>query len=182
MKNIKALAAVFAVILFCSFAADWVDFVSKEGRFKVKMPKQPVHSTQSVSVKPPIKMHQFIYDATKYKDENLTYLVMYCDYPSDQVNSDFRDEIVDTIMKGSLEGAAKEMEGKLLSLTRNDYKEFPGRRAKYDIQNGQGICYMNEYLIHNRMYLLMALCEPKADSNASLARFFNSFEITGLKK
>jgi hypothetical protein len=182
MKNIKALVALLIVVIFCSFAADWVDFTSKEGRFKIKFPRQPVPSTQTVNSKPPLKMHLFLYDAAKYKDENLTYYVMYCDYSSSEVNSDFREELVDTILKGALNGGAESMGGKLISLTKNDYQEFPGRSAKYSVLDGQGYCYMNVYLVHSRMYLLLAMCDPKNDNNASLTKFFNSFTVTGLKK
>lgn len=179
MKYLKILSAAFAVVLFCSFAAEWIMVNSSEGRFKLKFPRQPTPSTQTTTVNhKPIKVHAFMYDASKYKDDNMVYYIMYCDYPKDLVNSDFRDEIVDTIFNGSLNGAAANMGGKLVSISKNNYKEFPGRSAKFDISNGEGFCYMNEYLVHSRMYLLMCVCDSKKDNNADMQKFFSSFEIT----
>lgn len=179
MKNIHLLFVPLLAVLLCSFApSDWVDFTSKEGRFKIKFPKQPAPSTQNVGdSKMPIKMHVFLYDASKYKDENLAYYVMYCDYPKDMVNSDFRDEIIDTIFKSSIEAAAANMNGTVVSINKNDYKEFPGRNSKFNFMDGQGVCYMKIFLIHSRMYILMAICEPKNDNNQSMDKFFNSFAL-----
>lgn len=169
MKYTKLLFSIATIMLLCSFAADWVPFSSKEGRFKAQFPRQPAHSTQATSAAgKPLKMQVFMYDAKLYKDDNLLYYVMYCDFPKDMVNSDFRDEIVDTILNSCLTSAAATMGGKLVSLSKTTYGEFPGRTAKYDVSNGTGTCYMNVYLVHSRMYLLACVCEPKNDNNASM--------------
>ena len=184
MKKIHLLFIPLLALLLVSFApADWVDFSSKEGRFKIKFPRQPAPSTQNVGdAKVPIKMHVFLYDASKYKDENLAYYVMYCDYPKDLVNSDFREEIIDTIFKSSIEGAAKNMNGTVVSITNNDhYKDYPGRDSKYTCMDGQGVCYMKIFLVHNRMYILMSICDPKNDNNPSMAKFFSSFTLLDSK-
>lgn len=179
MKNIKPLLAICIVILFCSFAvADWVNLQSKEGRFTMKFPRQPTLQTQNLDNEAfPIKMYMFVYDATKYKDDNIVYLAMYCDYPDTLVNSDFRDEIVDTILNGSINGMANTMDGKITSAEKINYKGFPGKKIKLSLKDGQGYAYVKIYLVHNRMYMMEVACEPNNDHNASINKFFDSFAL-----
>ena len=179
MKYIKVILPVCLVIFLSSFAAtEWVNFQSKEGRFSLKFPRQPVTESQTADRSGVhINMHMFIYDASKFKDDNAVYLAMYCDYPDTLVNSDFKDEIVDTIMKGSLQGMAESMDGKILSMVKSNYHDFPGRLVKMNLKSGEGYAYVKMYLVHNRMYMLEVLCDPKNDHNASIDKYFDSFAL-----
>lgn len=180
MKNAKVLLALFVIVLCCSFAAgDWIDFQSAAGRFKMKFPKQPAPSTQKTQTGGvPIVIHMFVYDATKYKDDNEIYLAMYCDYPKDLVNSEFRDEIVDTILKASINGMAENMKGEVRSMENTTYKDYPGKKVKLFMKEENGYAYVRMYLVHNRMYMMEVLCDPKNDNNASIDKFFSSFSCT----
>ena len=113
MKNRKLLLALLVIVLFSSFAVgDWVDVHSKEGRFTMKFPRQPLESIQDMDeATVPLKLHMFVYDASKYKDDNMAYYVMYSDFPDTLVNSDFRDELLDTFFKHSIDGAARNIKG-----------------------------------------------------------------------
>lgn len=175
--------AVLAIVILCSFApAEWVKFQSTAGKFTLMFPKQPTPSTEKVSSGPlPITIHMFMYDASKYKDDNQVYLAMYCDYPDTLVNSDFKDELVDTILNGSINGMATNMSAEVLSNEKTSYKEFPGKNVKMNVQSGAGYAYVKVFLVHNRMYMLEVLCESSADHNASIDKFFNSFVITDTK-
>jgi len=183
MRKLTGLLAISVVVLLSSFAAtDWVNFQSKEGKFTIKFPRQPVAASQKVDNEVfRIKLYTFVYDATKYKDDNEVYLTMYCDYPDTLVNSDFREEIVDTILKGSIDGMAGNMNGTIMSIDNINYKDFPGKKVKMDLKGGQGFAYVRIYLVHNRMYMLEVLCDPKKDHNASIDKFFDSFVITDTK-
>jgi hypothetical protein len=179
MKNTRLILAVCIVIVLCSFAApDWVDLKSAAGRFSMKFPRQPTPQTQDVNTgNLHLKLHMHVYDASKYKDDNLAYVVMYCDYPSDMVNSDFRDEIVDTIIYGGINSMAESMEGKIISIEKSNYKDFPGKRARVDVKKGEGYAYVKIYLVHSRMYLMEVVCDTKNDHNASIEKFFDSFVL-----
>ena len=184
MKSRKPLLALLIIILLSSFApGDWVDVQNKEGQFKMKFPRQPTESTQDIEeASLPLKMHIFLYDASKYKDENMAYYIMYSDYPDTLVNSDFKDELLDTFFKNSIDGGAKNMNGTVVSVTKVNYKDFPGRLAKMSFMDGQGLCYMKIFLVHSRIYILMTLCEPLKDKNPSMDKFFNSFVLLDDKK
>ena len=184
MRYLKPIAATLIVVLLCSFAAgDWIDVTSKEGNFKMKFPRQPVESTQDLEESQlPLKMHIFLYDASKYKDDNMAYYIMYSDYPDTLVNSDFKDELLDTFFKNSIDGGAKNMNGTVVSVTKVNYKDYPGRLAKMSFGDGQGFCYMKIFLVHSRIYILMSLCETLKDKNTSMDKFFDSFALINDKK
>lgn len=183
MKNTRLILAVCLVITLCSFLApDWVDLNSSAGRFSMKFPRQPAPQTQDINTgSMHLKLHMFVYDASKYKDDNLAYVAMYCDYPSDMVNSEFRDEIVDTILNGGISSMAESMDGKIVSIEKSNYKDFPGKKARVDLKKGEGYAYVKIYLVHSRMYLMEVVGEPKNDHNASIDKFFDSFMLVDSK-
>ena len=74
------------------------------------------------------------------------------------------------------------MNGTVVSVTKVNYKDFPGRLAKMSFMDGQGLCYMKILLVHSRIYILMTLCEPLKDKNPSMDKFFNSFVLLDEKK
>ena len=181
MKQIKPVALILTLLILCGFtarAADWTEFSSKVGNFKMKFPGHPEETIQDVQVGDvSLKLHLFIYDASNDSGDNLTYYVMYCDYPKTMINSDLSSEILDTFLKNSIEGGAKSMNGKIVSITKENFKGFPGRKVKINIMDGQGIGYQKVCLVHNRAYFSMVLCESQKDNNPSIEQFLNSFEL-----
>ena len=183
MKNFRPILAICTIIIiFCSFTAtEWVDLKSPDGKFAMKFPRKPTPQSQVVKDGPHITLHMYVYDASKYKDDNLGYVMMYCDYPKDMVSSDFRDEIVDTILNGSISGMAENMQGKIISTEKAGYKDYPGKKVKLSVQDGKGFAYVKIYLIGSRMYMFEVMCEPKTDHNASIDKFFDSFTLIDSK-
>ncbi len=182
-KTLFLLVPAFA-LLFCSFIpADWVAFQNTEGKFKMLFPRQPVKSVQDLSESGfDLKMNIFLYDASKYKDDNEAYLIMFCDYPDTLISSEFKDEILDSFFSKGIEGAAKNMQGTVTSMQKITYKEFPGRKVKISFMEGKGIGYMIMYLVNSRAYILEVVCEPLKDKNASIDKFLNSFALVDNKK
>jgi hypothetical protein len=179
MKYTIKLLSVCLIALLCSFAADWMTVQNKPGKFKVLFPRAPEESEQTVNTAMgPLKLKLFMYDVGKYKDENAIYGLMYSDYPDSLVNSDFKDEILDNFFNKGIEGAARNIKGTILSQKVISLKGYPGRQARVSFADGQGIMNLKMYLVKSRSYFLEVGYEKDKEGNASIDKFFNSFELT----
>jgi hypothetical protein len=179
MKPLK-LSLIALVVLLCSFVpADWIPVESHAGKFKVLFPRKAEESNEPIQKSGfNLVMHMYSYDVGKYKDDNVLYMAMYCDYPDTLVDSDFKDEIIDTLFSTSIAGMINKLDGKMKYSERVKLNEFPGRKVKSTVKTDQGLAYIRLYLVHSRMYILMVMCETPKEDNASIERFFNSFQLT----
>lgn len=182
MKQLKILIAICLVPLCVFAASEWVSFESAAGRFKTLFPRTPKNTDAPVNTADfSLIMHAFVFDASKYKDDNAMYMTAYCDYPDTLVSSDFKDELVDEVFKGAVDRMAGRLGGEMVSVDRIAYKGYPGRNVKATVKDNQGFAYVRVYLVRSRLYILMVMCETPKEDNPSINRFFNSFEITDLK-
>jgi hypothetical protein len=180
----SAMQKIYVLFLLLSlsisgFATEWVNFEHKDGGFKILFPKQPTSTEQEVSSeKGTINMKIFIYDASKYKDDNEMYFIAYFDQADLAVNSDMDDASVDRLLHNSLEGAAKNMSGEILSEKVVMSKGYRGREGKIQLTTqGNYVIIMRVYLVGSKMYLLQVASEAGKVGNASAEKFFSSFEI-----
>jgi len=178
MKQIRNVIAGITILLFTmSFKnmGDWYLFDSKE--FSIEFPKKPTASTQNVnSAIGELKMDMFMYDASNGGDDNVLYGLVTSVYPDSLVNSD-KTEILSTFFRNSIDGAVKNVQGKLLTEKTIEINGFPGREIKVDYQNGLAIIKMRMYLVHNKMIFLQTITETAKDDNASALKFHNSFKL-----
>lgn len=73
--------------------------------------------------------------------------------------------------------AVHDVQGRVISMEKSHYKEYPGRHVKIDHNNGEEIVNMKIYLVKSRVYFLEVRCKPDKEKNPSIGTFFNSFEI-----
>lgn len=181
MKRMKLLLPVLLIITLCSFAAaDWVVIQKKDAGFKISFPKNPEESNQDMPTDiGKITMHTLMYNITDGTDENMTYGLIYMDYPADVINSDLKQDQLDLLFKSSIDGGAKNIEGKVVSIKNVTYKGYPGRLAK--ISFSEGILNMKMYLVKNRMYIMESGSVAGKDNNKSTDKFFGSFELLTAK-
>lgn len=185
MKKLLFYPSLLIIMLFCSFApAEWVKIQSKEGRYSILFPNKPTESEQSVETEiGAMQLKVMMYEVGKFKDDNAVYGIIYADYPDTLIHSDFKDEIIDAFFENSINGAAKNMKGTVLSEKKVAYKNYPGRHAVVSFMEGEGIMHLQIFLVKNRGYILEVGCETKKDNNPAIDKFFQSFVLEeGQKK
>ena len=117
-----------------------------------------------------------MYDASAAKDDNLIYLACYIDYP-DSYKSFSADEM-DVVLNSAVDGAVKNVQGKLLSKKNISKNGAPGKDFMIDFQDGSDIIHSQAYLVKNRMYLVETIYATANKGNKSDERFMNSFNFT----
>jgi len=179
-KNIYKLSFAFLLaIVTMAFAQaqSWTKYQSAEMKFGMLFPKSPAASEQSTpTALGNLTLHILLADMSQDPSaSNMLYMVNYSAFP-DSVSSDRKDKL-DAFFDGSVNGMAKNVNGKLLSSKNIEYKSFPGREVKVEIQGG--IITAREFLIHNRLYIMMVISATGKDTNTDVTKFFDSFESEG---
>lgn len=157
---------------------DWVIIKSKAEGYQVAFPGQPVEENESVdSELGKLKMNMLTYEVTdEATDKNLVYLFNYTDYPEGKL--DYSDSaMVESILDGAVNGAAKNVEGKIISVTPLTYKEHAGKEVRIDFKDGMAVIAIRCYLVKNRIYLLEVIALTENDKNENQSKFLNSFEL-----
>lgn len=178
MRKISfALMGLMTFVLTTSFVlqADW--FLLDDPSYSILFPKKPEVQIQNVnSAAGELKMFINMYDGSKDNDENFLYGIITTDYPDSLINSDKKEKL-DDFFKASVDGAVKNVQGKLLSQKVIELNGFPGREVRVDFQNGLAIIMMRSYLVHNKMFILQTITETKKEGNASALKFYDSFKL-----
>ena len=151
--------------------------------FRTEFPGEPQETAQNLNTDVgAVTMFVFQYDATNIPNsENLVYMINVTDYPDSSVNSDKAD-ILPGFYKGAIEGANKNVQGQIESENDIHLGEYPGKEFKISLQQGLATIHSRMFLVKNRLYLILVICETKNDNNITMTRFFNAFELMNIKK
>ncbi len=178
MKIISALVGtvLLTVILSFSFTDDWV--LVENSNFRILFPQKPQEQTQKVNTAlGTLYMETYIYQVPdNQKDDNIMYLFAQTVYPDTTINSDKKD-LIDKFFRGSVDGAVKNVQGKLLSETVIQLNGYPGRKIRIDFRDGLAVISMCSYLVKNKLYMTETITETKNDHNKSIDKFFSSFGL-----
>lgn len=179
-KNIYrlSLSCILAIVtLSFAKAQEWTKYKSAEMNFSILFPKSPAESEQSTpTALGNMTLHILMADLSQDASaSNMLYMVNYTAFP-DSVSSDHKDKM-DAFFEGSINGMVKNVNGTLASSKNIDYKSFPGREIKVEIQGG--VITAREILIHNKLYIVMVISATGKDDNADVKKFFDSFESEG---
>jgi hypothetical protein len=170
------LAPIAITSLLCSEARaeqDWTTFTSKEGRFSIEMPGQPVKTeTHQKSFVGTVTNH--IFTAESGKD---TFTVDYSDIP--HVALHFAGP--DTIYKHAKGALLKQTFSKEVSYTDVTVSGVKGKKLVYDTPPVQGHPKMRGdailVLVGARLYVIDGVVrETEADANSQ--RFLSSVKVT----
>jgi hypothetical protein len=148
--------------------APWSEYRSDKGNFKVLLPDQPKEqiSTQQTAageVKTTINM---------VEAGDVAVGVGYNDLPPDAV----RDQDSTVLLENGRDGAVKNINGKLISDKLVALGAYPGLEFSAEVQ--QDYRYLARiYLIKDRLYQLVFLAPQDQIDDATVARFFDSFEL-----
>jgi len=179
MKKINALLSAFILsTLIMSFvhADDWVLF--EDGYCKILFPKTPDDQTENTNTAiGALTMHIHMYQVPDgAMDDNFLYGVIETEYPDSVINSN-KKELLDKFFRNSIDGAVKNVNGKLLTETKIQLDGFPGREFRIDFKDGLAVITMRAYLAGNIMYFLQTITPTKKDHNKSIGRFMDSFVL-----
>jgi hypothetical protein len=179
MKKVKTLIGILLVLVLTAgfaYQTDW--FLLKSDGFQAEFPVEPVSQPQVVNSEiGELKVNLFMYDASQGgTDSNLVYLIGSTEFPDSIVNSNMT-ESVPNFFRGSIDGAVKNVNGKILSETVIEINGYPGREIKVDFMEGQAVIIMRFYLVRNKLLMIEVMTEISKVPNKSSDRFFNSFKL-----
>ncbi|HSZ72288.1 MAG TPA: hypothetical protein VK750_06390 [Cytophagaceae bacterium] len=184
MKNLKSTTFILTTLslaLCLSFvqADKWVLVHSKKYNYKIEFPKKPKEQTQSLdSELGKLQLNMFVYDASEVKGEdNLYYLCNCTEYPGTAVSS-ANKEALEGFYRGGIDGAVKNVKGKLLTEKTITIDGYEGREATIDYQEGLAVITMRMLLVENRMYLVQTITETSKLPNESVSKFMESFQLS----
>jgi hypothetical protein len=174
------LIGLLTVLVFSNFMTinDWFVLEAKQYGYKIEFPEKPTEKPQRLnSTIGELKLNMFIHDASKGgKDDNLMYMVNCTEYPDSTVNSE-KIENIDVFYRGAIDGAVKNVHGKLLSEMKIELDKHEGREIKVDFKDGLAVIRMRMFLVKNRVYMIQTITETSKDFNKSTTRFMDSFRF-----
>ena len=167
------LALILGVLPLGAQQAGWAPFSSPEGRFSVRLPEPPQHSTEPTSdprVSSALTSHTFMsIDGRRY------YIVAYVDYPAS-----FKGD-TDSELTASRETFVKKINGKLLGSKRIEYRRgddvLPAEEFTATETDSE---YTVLTIIDGERPYQVVAGIPKdeaADAAADVKQFFASFKI-----
>lgn len=180
MKKTRFVSLCLIVTAFFAMsfviAEDW--YLQETKNCKIYFPRKPEYQNQKLaSAIGELSLEIYMYQSEDPKDDNLVYGLVETAYPDSTISSEVNESTLDAFWKGAVEGAVKNVQGKLISETPMDYKGFPGRELKVDYKDGVAIITMRMYLVKNRIYALQTITDPAHDNNAASKKFMSSFEL-----
>ncbi|WP_196889905.1 hypothetical protein [Aureivirga sp. CE67] len=181
MKN-KLLKLSFIpviALLFMSFVIqeDWFHYTSEKFGYEVDFPQKPLEQNTTLNTEiGPLEMNYSMVQETDLNADNMVYMVNYTVYPSDKISSDNK-EMIDGFLRGAVDGAVRNVGGKLLTEKELSYKGYPGREITIDFQNGTAVIRMRVYLVNNVNYILQTISKAGKADNPNANKFMNSFEL-----
>jgi hypothetical protein len=170
---------VLAALLLLAFvpavvAEEWKETRSKEGRFKVKFPGDPVKQQQQVPTQlGNLTMHTF---AVETDGGSQAFMVMYNDYPADQIKNSNTDDLLKACKGGVLSSSnGKVKKDRNITLSGNPGMEFTfsGDSGGRPIE-----CAWRIFLVKNRLYQVAILRFNNAPAEDDVKKFFESFAFT----
>ncbi|MGI9530462.1 hypothetical protein [Lutimonas sp.] len=180
-KNYPSLTLILIALLFSTgfiATSEWVLVKNEAQGYQIEFPKEPKKRVQTVNTEAgPIDMHINMLDlSAKENDSNLIYLSSYAQYPDSIIHSDQREQLKG-FFRETIEGLVGSIDGKMLNEREITIDGFKGKEVKINFQDGMAIIRIRVYLVKNQVYMLQVVTKTENDSNESIARFMNSFDL-----
>lgn len=175
----KILSAFFVfTFLFSEFATGqekWFSYSTEY--FSIDFPKKPDTSFQVVKSEiGDLRMDVCMYEPVKDSDANYVYSVLTTTYPDSVINSDKKD-LLEDFFRNAVDGAVKNVQGKLLTEKEISLEGYPGRECRIDFQQGLAVIKMRAFLVKNRMYIVQTITDPAKEMNPAAEQFHHSFRV-----
>lgn len=170
------LFLLFLPFLFIS-QDPWQAFSSPVGRFEIQVPGAFTEKSDTVATEVGKLVYKtYFIQLEEGADDNLFYMVSYCDYPESIVISD-STEMVQEFFESTIETAAASVKGEVSYSADVKLDKFPGKQWRIAYLGGKAVIKTKAYLVKNRYYALQTIAWKEKSLNASSNRFFDSFKL-----
>ncbi|MEO6488773.1 MAG: hypothetical protein ABIO04_02440 [Ferruginibacter sp.] len=178
---IKNIFSPIFFLLFLIFASsfitnEWV-LLQKEN-YKILFPQAPsIDSTLTDSKIGKLFVYNYMYESPENTlDSNLVYGLSVTDYPEKYFSSTGQ-AFLKGFFDGMVNGAVKNISGKLLSEKEIIFKTYPGREIRIDYGEGAAIVNMKFILVQNKIFALQTISLTGKENNCNASKFYSSFDI-----
>lgn len=175
MRCVGLLAVWLSLgVVACAATQDWKEHTTKEGRFKIKFPGDPIKQEQNVPTgQGQLQMHILAVEAD---GGNQAFMVMYNDYPEAHI----KDNKPDDLLKLAKDGVLSSSNGKVSKERAIKVDGHPGLEFAFEGNSGgrEMKCSWRVYLVKNRLYQLAIIRFGQATAPDDVKRFFDSFSLT----
>lgn len=186
-KNLKTVGTIVLVVLiplflkslFAYFSSPkWIEYTSKEGRFKIEFPKSPSEKIDTLKSDyyGPLFIHLAMYDASNANDDNVTYIIGYVDYPDSLIHSNDKKWIYD-FFDTTTAIKVNTIKGKLNNAIRDSINNYPGQKINISLFDGEGVYNEKDFFVKNRVYEMSVVTYTKHNFNKSIDHFLNTFKL-----
>lgn len=179
MRKFFFAVITFFTVTLLSFRThgDWIKFENQN--CKLLFPVTPVNdSTPVETAVGKLIMYTHTFEADENTtDSNLVYSLIETQYPEKFFQNTKDAAFLKGFFTGAIEGAVKNVNGKLLSEKDIKLGNVPGKEIKIDYANGVAVITVRLYLDNTRMYAMQTIALAGKENNLNAAKFHNSFEI-----
>jgi hypothetical protein len=148
--------------------AEWAEFTSKEGRFKVQMPGTPRQKSEFAAG---VDLRMFVVEQT-----GGAYVVAYADLPILERETAQQTQIR---LDGARDGCIRNVNGSLTNETRITLEgKFPGRDIKANLPEKKGLMRNKIFVVNQRFYQVLVIGPPEWTNSAEAKKFMESFALT----
>lgn len=180
MKKLGLLALVALMLMaFRSLptGGEWREFTSRAGKFSALTPAPMTEKiTTAKTAIGELAYHTFSCQPPENEQDNLLYLISYCDYPAGTVHSDSAALLAE-FFAATVEESAQSIRGELAYAADFQWGDFPGKIWRVDYNRGEATLRTKLIVVKNRVYTLQTACLRAKTLNASADRFFDSFKV-----
>jgi hypothetical protein len=146
----------------------WEQVVSREGRFRVRMPGQPRKEVRTVSSQAgPVTDTQFLLET---KECSLG--VRYADFDGPEQQAITLEEII----RAGRNATLKQYNALFLRESDINFQGYPGKEVVAEMPK-RGTAYLRWYAVNRRIYALVYMNNRPTSSTTEVNRFFDSFQI-----
>ena len=158
--------------------AQWQEFISYEGRFKVLAPGNLTEKVDtSRTALGTLEYHIFYHQPADEEADNVFYSVHYCQYPAGTLSADSTDLIAD-FLESTMESAAESVGGKVLYSTEIQLdNKYPGLLWRIDYNNATAVIKSKAYIVNDRFYMVQTVSKQAKNINPDAEKFLDSFKI-----
>ncbi len=172
------LICLTLLTFLCKLPATAQIFRHETDNYQIEFPAKPEKSIQKVpSALGEIPMIIFSYQPAEIlSDSNYVYMTIESEYPASQIHSD-KTEILEKFFRGAIDGAAQNVNGKIIRESAGHFGKYPSRTVEIDFGEGQAMIKLTMILKENKLILIQAIAAPEKYPNKASDQFFSSFRL-----
>jgi hypothetical protein len=175
--KMKTIVVLMLVIISAPLSAQTTWYTYENERIAITFPQKPESSVQTVSTAVgDLDLNIASYDASKNGDGNFAFVFISSIYPDSVINSNKKD-LLKEFFRNSIDGAIKNVDGKLISEKEVELHGFPGREVKIDYGNGLAIIFLHLYLVKNNVYFIQTITRKDKEGNSDVTKFHQLFRL-----